>query len=1407
MSPPLSFPAAKPPGSGVVARVRPLGAMFCVSIFCLAALGRADEPSDDQVEFFEARIRPILVEHCYECHNSSLVAEGELSLDWQGGLAKGSQSGEVLGRGKDNLLLRVVRHEIEGLEMPDGAAKLNPQAISDLEKWIEMGAPDPRTAPPTEAELTQATSWQTQLEKRKLWWSFQPITPSSPPTVHNTAWPRDPIDQFVLRRLESAELEPSEPADRVTLIRRLYYALLGLPPGAAEIQAFVEDTHPEAYSRLVDSLLDSPHFGERWARHWMDWVRYADSHGSEGDPVIDGAYHYRDYLIRALNGDVPYDQLLREHIAGDQLPRPRINEALGINESIVGTAHWRFVFHGFAPTDALDEKVRFNDDAVNVLSKAFMGLTVSCARCHNHKFDAISQADYYAMYGIVSSARPGRAAIDLPSKLNAHTAELLEIKQQLRSQLATDWLHSLQTLPERVSVTKQEPKPNSIRAVLAQWMEQAELSGAGQGSVFTSAVADAAQKQADYLSTHHPQHWDFSAAEQAASWFAYGESLHPHASSGDKPHSQASRSSGPPRASQAGEFAVSNDAQRLVAGVYPSGVISNLVSDKLPARLTSPDFRLDGDYQLWLQVRGGGSASARYVIQDYPRNGTVFPVKNLTGEGSDVWHWQNFDLQYWKGDSAHIELAAARDGPLLVRNSDRSWFGIRQAIVARADAPAPPESLEHLQPLLQAAMQSPSGEKLDPTRTLRDALKDVIAAWQTQTMTDSQALFLDACLSEGLLPNSETELPNSAACAQHYRQAEQQIPVATRIPSLAEWQGHDHPMYDRGDHKKPGELVPRRFLEAIDARPYETRLSGRLELSDSLLQPRNPLTSRVIVNRIWHHLFGQGIVTTPDNFGQLGTLPTHPHLLDYLAAEFSGQQAWSMKQLIRRIVLSSTWMQRSTASQRAQGADPGNALLSHANVRRLDAEAIRDSLLLVAGSLSRQRFGPPVSGESPRRSLYVQAKRNSMDPFLTAFNSPVPFTTTGRRDATNVPAQSLMLMNSALVGKLATELAELSRLPQAGAPQSVAVTASVPREADARHRISRLWLSVLGRPAQPQELAAAQKLVADLDASYAATRRSRAALLKRQAKLASQIDNVLDQAGRRWAQKQDGRPEIPKAPQLAPIAAWSFAQPADSDAPDSRLLDSVAGSKLKLRNSAKLSDDALILDGQGWAESQILSQAVGEKTLMAIVELARLDQTGGGVLTLQTRDGGTFDSIVYAEKNPATWLSGSNNHLRTEPFAGAAAEKTCERVHIAITYAADGTVRGFRNGEPYGQAYQTQLHEFKQKTSRLVLGMRHGTGLVESRMLQGKVYEAKLFDVALSAEQVRAAYEAKHLPTRSQLLLELSEAARQELLADQAEQADIASQLEEQTFTPTADQAFIDLARSLLNLKEFIYVR
>lgn len=1384
--------------------------VWIVMICCLLwpASGRtfADEdtatlPESQQAEFFESKIRPALIEHCYACHNSSENAEGGLAVDHRDAVLQGGDGGIILKSGDPagSRLLAILKHEIDGLEMPAGGPKLDDSVIADFQLWIANGAYDPRDTAPDADSLAALQSWEALLERRKAWWSFQKIVDHLPPTTgldpEFGALNLNPIDRFVYAKLSNTTLRPNPPADSATLVRRLFFALIGLPPTSQQSQLWTTRIDSADLSErdavietLVDELLASPQFGPRWARHWMDWIRYAESHGSEGDPAIDNAWMYRDYLIRALNDDVAIDQLIREHVAGDLLENPRINQAGGFNESVIGTAHWRMVFHGFAPTDALDERVRFTDDQINAFSKAFLGLTVSCARCHDHKFDAISQADYYALFGVLNSCRPGRATIDLPEDQNRHHDALTQLKVEIKNATANAWLQSLDSLPQqlqnRIATDGQSIAETSLLGTYRTLFQS--LASEKQSDVKADIKADWQRLRTTHLpavalaAARDPALAEIDLGKDFSTWFRYGTGL----------------SAGP---SSAGEFIVSGEGDAVISAIYPAGIFSNRISSKHAARLTSPDIKLDGDYEIWANVIGDGGASIRYVVQNYPRSGTVYPVKQLQPK----WQWQRFDVQYWNGDDIHIELAAALDAPLLVSQQSRSWFGVRDVQLVRKGESKPDDSDRSLAALFANWNTAPTTvPSLDAA--IVDALRQAILAWQQGTLDDHQALFLNRCLQEGILANRIADLPGVETVVKRYRELESDIPVPRRIPSLDETAGRDQPLMIRGNHKTLGESIPRRFLEAIDSSPYGTSVdhdpnvtpvdaSGRLRLAEDLLRDDNPLTRRVIANRIWHHLFGRGIVSTPDNLGRLGDTPTHPELLDWLAVRLPENQ-WSLKQLIRTLVTSKTWQASSTPSPETFAIDPDNRLWSHARLNRLKAEAIRDSLLSVSGSIDLTPLGPPVSGNSARRSIYVGVRRNSLDPFLRVFDFPEPFSATGRRDSTNVPAQSLTLMNDPQVVATARSWATKLLADQ---------TAQTDRQ-----RIDQMFQTALGRPALDTEVTPALQFLDQSKQLYSDIRIELNQLDATVKQAHDRIDEIMTPVREQLVKERDSRssaihnnPASTQPP--TPIRAWDFA---DSST------DMIASESLTIMGDAKIKDTGLILTGNGHAVTQPLGVSLRAKTIEAWVRLNDANQRGGGVISIQSLDGNVFDSIVFGEKTPGQWLAGSNNFARTESFDGERETAAIEQpVQVAIVYEENGRVTAYRNGKLYGKSYLSRgIQPFVAGQSILSFGVRH-LPAGGNRMLKGAIHQARLYDAALSAEEVRASFETGSNSVSDLTVMDrLTSDQRNEierLRVEIAKTDESRSELGSNLRKNDTEAIWADLAHSLITLPEFIYVR
>lgn len=1349
----------------------------CIVSVCIISSSAAtgDEANRDaKIAFFESRIRPVLVEHCYACHNSAESDEAGLSVDHRAGLRDGGDGGKLIvpGDAAKSRLIAILKHEIDGLEMPQDGAKLSDRVVTDFEQWIDSGAEDPRETPPSLEALTDATSWEATLRRRKEWWSFRPIRRVDPPA--SSDWSDHPVDRFVASKFNAAGLVAARPADPSVLIRRLFINLIGIPPTAVEFERWsarygeVGSADQSGVTEdLIDELLASDHFGERWARHWMDWIRYAESHGSEGDPSIDNAWFYRDYLIRAMNADVPYDQLVREHVAGDLLAEPRVNADLALNESVIGPSHWRMVFHGFAPTDALDEKVRFVDDQINAFSKAFLGLTVSCARCHDHKFDAISQKDYYALFGILASCRPGRSVIDLPERQQYGRDSMVALKRRIRTAIANDWSRASDSVDERIladpGLAGEAKSPQDVLNLVYRVKKQL-----ADGATFSRAWKLATQRRLDETNERTGEairQWDLSEPTDYQRWTATGIGL-------------------PDRPSPAGEFAIASSGDVALTGVYPSGVYSHLLSAKHPARLTSEDFDLGEENELWVRAIGGGGSTVRYVVQDYPRNGTVYPVPKL----KPTWNWQRFDMSYWCGDQVHVELTAVKDAPLLVGGDDRSWIGVTEARVIRKGTPPPKHRVAHADVILaKTAQRSPTSMR-ELAGLVAAAVSDAVDAWRDGTASDQQAEFLDACIRQGVLPNEIGQLAEAKPLIEKYRLVETEIPTVRRVPGLEETTGRTQRLFVRGNHKKPGDLVPRRFLEAIDAKPFQTPNSGRLQLAEHVLADDNPLTRRVIVNRLWHHLFGKGIVATPDNFGRLGSQPTHPELLDWLATRMVAE-GWSLKKMIRLLVTSKTWQLSSTVAADARQRDPENHLLTHAPVRRMEAEVIRDSLLSVSGRLNRDLFGGPVNGASPRRSVYVRVIRNSLDPFLRVFDFPEPFSTTGRRDVTNVPAQSLTMMNDVQVAQYASAFAT-----------------RVLEDADLQtdeSRIERMFVLGLARRPSDDEVRRAKAYLAATQEAVTKLRdqvvRFRIELNREQAI----VDSILQPERERLVEQAKSQSGSKTSNLPKPIGRWEF----EEDFGDA--MDGMDGSPI---SGARIEAGALIVGGSAHVVTSTLKHSLREKTLEAWVKLDGLDQRGGGVMTVQTPNGVVFDSIVFGEREPRKWLAGSNGFSRTQGFQAPQEQEAENRfVHVAIVYQKDGTIVGYRDGKPYGQSYKSDgPYPFKAGEAIVSFGVRHlpATG---NRMLAGRIDLAQLYDRALSAEEIAASASGQGFYVSEKQVLEgLSDAQRNRVETSQTKIDELRRQIDAIGSLPDGfgdQEVWADFARALFTLKEFIYVR
>jgi hypothetical protein len=908
--------------------------------------------------------------------------------------------------------------------------------------------------------------------------------------------------------------------------------------------------------------------------------------------------------------------------------------------------------------------VTFTDNQIDTVTKAFQGLTVSCARCHNHKFDAISQADFYSLFGIFTSTHPAVIDANAPGTGDAIRTQLTTLKSQIKSTLIQSWLPNLP--PQK--------------------------------------TANREQRTANFI-------------------------FH-----------------GLPR-SQAGEFTLHDTTLRI----HPSAHLSNTLSQKDRAVLHTDRFQ-NPDGTLWFRIAGSGGVKAKYVVQNYPRTGTIHKAIELKDPKDESLAWRSLDLDFWKDDEIFLQITTAADMPAETKNNP-SWFALTDAIITKDKTPPPA-----------------------PTPST-DSPHTLITAWHNNNLTDTQAEALDA-----LIQSQKLSLDSITPLLHRYRELEAQLPSPPRVPGVIEANAKDAPLFVRGDHKQPASLIPRRFLDVLDPTPFNTPQSGRLELATHMADmKRNPLTARVIVNRLWHHIFGRGLVATTDNFGKLGDLPTHPELLDHLAQRFIASGG-SIKSLLRDILISDTFQRSANASDIATQKDPENKLLSHWRIRRLEAEAIRDSILTLSGKFDPTLYGESVTSAIPRRSIYLKVIRNALDPFLTTFDAPVPFATRGNRDTTNVPAQSLTLLNDPLVIAWSGNWAKR--------------TASITHDAE---RIRQMFRQAFYREPSSTEVKQSLAYLATLQAQSTEEAQKLLSQEKELTALDHQITSILNPAREKFLNSKPSalRPS-PSAP--VPLAEWTF---------DKDLSDTQNKLPLSLTGNARIENGALILDGQSMAQSDSLPKNLQAKTLEAWIQLDNLTQQGGGALTIQSKNGALFDAIVFGEKKPAHWVAGSDHFTRSELLDASPETEAAQRpIHIAITHQPDGTTTVYREGKPYGQTYRkAPAATFPADSSQVLLGSRHGapTG---NKGLTGRIFRARLYDRALTPEEVtQTARIESTTPTEADILAALSNDQHAQLTRLQSQRDQIANSPPPAPPPNPKLQAWTSLAQSLINLKEFIYLQ
>lgn len=1012
------------------------GAWIALACAALGSCGGESLSAADpqaEVEFFETRIRPTLVKYCYECHSAASVEiKGGLRLDSREGARRGGESGPAVvpGRVDKSLLIDAVRHE--SLKMPPDK-KLPDAVVADLVRWIEHGATDPRDRPPTTEEAAEL-SWQAIFEERRGWWSLQPLAATTPPKVADAAWNKSSIDQFIRAKLDAEKIEPASEAELSVLLRRLSFVLTGLPPTAELLSA-------RDYEAAVDTLLASPHFGERFARHWMDVVRYGDTYGYEWDNPARGSWRYRDYLIRAFNADVGFDQLVKEQLAGDLLERPRVDAASGLNESLIGPMFYHLGEHRHG--DSLD----FNgvhqemiNNKIDAFSKAFLATTVACARCHDHKLDAVAQKDYFALASVFMTPRWTARCIDLPERNGAAIAHLQSLREEIRATLVTQWKQAAAKLPERLNdVLKQLPtdpkKKPSLEDIAYPLVQIAAMESDEEVALRWEEMATEWRKAHAARTKDNRKKYqtlaDFRREGLPAGWTAEGDGMRYGYVADGMP-------------------LVALDGEAVVARLLPRGYHTYALSPKLPGSLRSPRLQTLGAPNVSVALAGDEWSGHLTIVEN------AFQTERNTFLNQPKTAWQKFATFQDKPDwNVRIEIATSDLNPCFpprwgktkagnvtlpqrdLGDGKLSWFSVTQ-ITTHADGAAPVDTLDRFESLYGG---EPPRTKDEAIERIADWFAAAVNRWVEGRSDDGDVERLNWLLEQKLLPNQTTDDAKLARLVKEYRRVESTIAPPRTVNGMDERETSPiaYRLNIRGNVDELGDPVPHDFLRVFAGRNEvaQSHGSGRRELAEFLVRGDHPLTARVYVNRVWSWVFGEGLVRTPDDFGHLGRLPTHPELLDYLAREFAAD-GWSTKRLIRRMLLSRTFRQSGQASEQARTVDPENHGWHHLPTRRLEAEAVRDAILAVSGRLDPTPFGPPIdpprakeddmkrlfSGPidgAGRRSIYLRMTIMEPPKFLAAFNQPSPKIPTGRRDTSNVPAQALALLNDPFVAEQAVQ--------------------------------------------------------------------------------------------------------------------------------------------------------------------------------------------------------------------------------------------------------------------------------------------------------------------------------------------------------------------------------------------------
>ena len=951
--------------------------LLILPVACLVA-------AEDDAAFFEKNVRPLFVAKCQVCHGNTQTAMAGLALDSREHVLKGGGRGAAVvpGQPAASLLIRAVSAS-EGVPKMPPSGKLNASEIAALTEWVQRGAPW--------GAASAASS-----EKAK-YWSFEAPREQSQPAVRDAGWVKSPIDAFVLAGLEAKGLRPAPAADKRTLIRRATYDLTGLPPSEENVSAFIADSSPAAFARVIDRLLESPRYGERWGRHWLDVARYADSNGLDENLVYRNAWRYRDYVIQAFNKDKPYDQFVREQLAGDLLP-PAPDLATRF-ERWTATGFLSLGAKMLAEDDPVKMEMDIVDEQLDTAARTFMGLTVGCARCHDHKFDPIPTADYYAMAGIFKSSKT-MENFKVVAKWHEYVLAPDDEVQRLRDHEA-----------------KIEAKQKEISGIHKTHLEKLAAEARGKTGAYLLAAGDVRRGESARL---EPSKATPLLVRDAESF-----------DEGNVPKKLERGQANVPKAAKGPHFAVFN-----------------------------VDIAAAGDYQIELLEEEAGSGTADLFVNGKLAKKGVPPVQNRAAS-LDAGGWTVQGVFALRSGANTIRLehksrfpyfeklkitASALPPGTAPRTTAQvaQQYGVNLGYLGQwveeleRSKGAPHSVLFAWHELGKpwTAWTSPAAKLF---AGLEGATREQLAARYQEVFNDPANVepreFLVAKAGVFKEPPDARQYFDAQTQTVLAKLEEERKALEAATPDLPRAMGvtegakpDDLEINIRGSHWTLGKKVSRGFLSSLggasEIKPTE---SGRLQFANWMTRPDHPLTSRVMANRLWRWHFGRGIVSTTDNFGRLGDKPSNQPLLDWLALEFV-RRGWSMKSMHRLMMLSNTYQMNSTYDPRAAETDPENISLWRMPRRRLEAEAIRDGIMAAAGGLDLSMGGTILDYKDrqyvantekrgganydlARRAVYIPVVRSSMYEVFQAFDLPDSSTPSGDRSASVVAPQALFMMN------------------------------------------------------------------------------------------------------------------------------------------------------------------------------------------------------------------------------------------------------------------------------------------------------------------------------------------------------------------------------------------------------------